>query len=241
MHPVKNGGITGAQVKPGDDLTYGYYALKAGLFADLLYHKASENLLFWSDDRNLHQLKPEGVERVDVPWSTPPQPVGGMKSWDYPDFSQDDPRTGDVLFRHFMGMARYDGRKVTDIKNWNAAFVSKYTKIVWLANKRYAVNRDGIFQLDDELNMSRIEVPSAMREGVDSQFFTEYSYSDELQRIFMTNPRIGRVFATEDFSEFQEVQNTTGRAMNFFVSDIPNESAVLIEGSDGLYQISYCN
>lgn len=235
--------LVGSQAKTGASIEYAYQALRAGRFIDPIYHEASENLLFWKEDRNLYQLTVSGIKRVRLPWSRLPPPTQDMKSWDYPRFSQKDPKTGDVLFRHFAGMARYDGTQVIDIRHWNTAFVSRYTRIVWLGNTRYAVNTDGIFALDDELRMSLLDVPLAMRTG-DSRMAIlpafGYSYSDEFQRILMVDPRSGRIFTTEDFSDFYEVQDSEGSPISAFVSDIPGENAALFRGRDGLYQVTHC-
>lgn len=237
--------LVGSQAKVGADINYEYHALRADRFIDPIFHETSENLLFWRDDRKLYQLTLEGVRQVKVPWSTPPLPKDEVKSeyrWN-PRFSQTDPKTGDVLFRHFTGMARYDGHRVTDIKHWNTTSGSKYTSIVWLGNTRYASNSDGLFQLDDELRMSLLSTPFATAKDENGDTYIPaftHSYSEELDRIFVTDARSSRVFTTVDFLEFHEVQNAARSPITGFVSDIPNESAVLFVGRDGLYQVASC-
>ncbi|MEO0936572.1 MAG: hypothetical protein AAFY38_00290 [Pseudomonadota bacterium] len=232
--------IVGHQAAVGADLTFEYQALRGGRFIDLIHHEETGHLLFWKDDRKLHRLALPRIVQVDVPWGRPP----GQRYMRYPDFSETDPKTGDVLFRHFGGMARYDGRRVTDIAHWSNSVLSRYTKIIWLNGKRYAETADGLFHLDDDLVLTRITTPVDPvpngKERLESSRAVNPFYSAELDLILMTRGEVG-LFTTQDFSTFHEARRAPDVKITQIVSDIPNERAVLLLGADGLYQVALCN
>ena len=232
--------LIGHQPDIGEDLTFKYHAFRAGSFVSPIFHKGTGNMLFWDSDNRLSRADIDGPTLMDTPWPQPQNPSSrNVESWKTPRFSQTDPISGDVLFRHFSGMARFDGQKVTDIEAWRTDRLSRYTTLVWIDGRRYARNSEGLFRVGDDLELSEIDLPFG-KQGAQFHLFTKYEKSSGFNLVFLINGRDGRVFTTRDFSSYREVRNDTGVAITGFVSDIPNESSSLLIGKDGLYAAVYC-
>lgn len=237
--------LFGHQSDLGADLTYKYHAFRAGRFVDPIQHELSGDILFWGENVALYQADIEHATLAHTPWPQPRTSLvtsGVVGKYDVSSsfWAQTDPYTGDVLFRHPGGVARFDGDTIVDFKAWNVDRLSKYTQLVWLDGVRYAQNSEGLFSVDADLSLNELSLPL---EGTEANFhlYSEFKKSTEFDLIFLSNPRDGRVFTTTDFSSFREVVNNTGIEITQFVSDIPNENSSLLVGADGLYAAVYCD
>jgi len=228
--------LFGHQSDLGADLTYKYHAFRAGRFVDPIQHEISGTILFWGKNIALYQANVEHATLAHTPWPRP-SAIPELTSilW-----AQTDLETGDVLFRHPGGVARFDGRTIVDIEAWNTDRLSEFTKLVWIDRVRYAQNSLGLFSVDADLNLSKLKLPFELSEA-HFNMFSEYSKSTEFDLIFLVNPRDGRVFTTTDFLSFREVVNNTGINITEFVSDIPDENSSLLVGTNGLYSAVYCD
>ena len=231
--------LVGMQSEWGGELVFSYHTYRAGRFIRPIRHEKSSTFLYWRRDQSLQRLGQDHPEDIETPWPTY-KPSKKHRSL---QFSETDPTTGDVLFSYPKGLARFDGERVYDIPEWSSDRLSVYTRIIWLAGKRYARNSDGLFALNTELRLTPIPLPLGLNQDSEHfiNLFSNYDESGTFGLIFLTNPRDGRVFTTKDFVTFEQVRNDTGSKITDFVSDIPEEDAALFIGSGGLYSVVYCN
>ena len=236
--------LFGQQSGIGTDLTYKYHAFRAGNFVEPIQHKVSGTILFWGKYGALYRADVEQAKLADTPWPNPSvRPVASGRKGKFEVqrsfWAQTDPETGNVLFRHPGGVARFDGDTIIDIEAWSIDRLSKFTTLVWVDGVRYAKNSFGLFSVDTDLNLNEIESPLRL-DSPEYHLFSEYSHSTEFDLIFIVNPRADQVFTTKDFSGFREVTNNTGTKITQFVSDVPGETSSLLVGTDGLYAAEYC-
>lgn len=173
-------------------------------------------------------VRPQSVEGIDAPHRFTGDPV--PRSVFYFGSTASVDGIAPLFVRSSRGWLAYNGFTFTALPSLSLDRVGELSRISRIGPLVVVQSASGVFILDDDLNASRVDTFPVERPSSSS---AEIAYLEESNLFVVVGN--GIVYGSSDLTNFHEIP--TKVSIRGIVAPLPDRSALLVVGADGLYTI----